>query len=141
MNMSEFFHFVNGFWFSSLCLIFWWANGQLWKSFRIFGIFFIQFSKFEYEDDAIFQFCKRIQIPRFMLDFLVGDRTTLKFFQNFENFFRVYSKFWSEDVTFMLFSLQIRILWFFCYFLVWEWTTLKVFIFSSKLRVNYSNVI
>ena len=76
--MMEFFNFVNGFGFLNLCLIFWLEIGQLWNKIRIFGIFFTQFSKFEYEDDGIFQFYKRIRIPEFMPDFLVGDRTTLE---------------------------------------------------------------
>ena len=93
----EFFNFVNGFGFLNLCLIFWSGIGQIWEKNRIFGIFFIPFSKFEYEDDGIFQFCKRIRIPEFMLDFLVGDRTTLGKNSNFWNFFIAFSKFEYED--------------------------------------------
>src|SRR5579864_7314707 len=77
MKMMEFFNFVNGFEFPTLFLIFWWANGQLWGKIRIFGIFFVPFSKFEYEDDGIFQFCKRIRIPHIISDFVVGEWTTL----------------------------------------------------------------
>ena len=78
MKMTEFLNFVNRFGFLNLFLIFWLGIGQLWEKIRIFGIFFIPFSKFEYEDDGIFQFCKRIRIPHFFLNFLVGEWSTFK---------------------------------------------------------------
>ena len=39
MKMTEFFNFLNGFGFSIFFSIFGWANGQLWKKIRFFGIF------------------------------------------------------------------------------------------------------
>src|ERR1043165_5659465 len=77
MKMMEFFHFVNGFRLPNLCLIFWPGSGQLWEKIRIFGIIFRPFSKFEYEDDGIFSFCKRIRISHFISDFLIGEWTNL----------------------------------------------------------------
>ena len=91
--MTEFFNFVNGFGFLNLCLIFWSGVGQLWKKIRIFGIFSIPFSNFEYEDDGIFQFCKRIRIPHFFLDFWVGEWTTLEKNSNFGIFPALFQNF------------------------------------------------
>ena len=110
MKMMEFFNFVNGFGSPIFFSIFEWANGQLWGKIRIFGIFFIPFSKFQYEDDGIFQFCKRIWIPEFMLDFWVGEWTTLEKNSIFRNFSRAFSNFRGEDGGFLCMSLRIRIL-------------------------------
>ena len=138
--MTEFFNFINGFGFPIFFSIFGWVNGQLWGKIRIFGIFFILFSKFDHEDDGIFQFCKRIRIPHFFLDFWVGEWTTLKENSNFRNFSRAFSKFRGEDGTFLLSSLRIQILWFFCYFLVGEWTKSMIPVFSAKSTRNYNDV-
>ena len=67
------------------------------KCYTYFRAILEVFSKFEYEDVGIFQFCKRIRIPEFMLDFLVGNRTTLGENSNFWNFFIAFSKFEYED--------------------------------------------
>ena len=87
--MMEFLNFVNGFGLPNLCLIFGWANGQLWGTNRFFRIFFIPFSKFHNADDGIFQFFKRIRIPHFFLDFWVGEWTTLEKYSNLRNYFHI----------------------------------------------------
>ena len=77
---------------------------------RNFEQHIFSFFKFDHEDDRIFKFCKRIRIPQFIFDFLIGDRTTLKKIRIFWNFSRVFSKFRGEDGTILLSSLRIRIL-------------------------------
>ena len=88
-------------------------------------IFSAVFAELHHEDDGIFQFCKRIRIPEFMPDFLVGDRTTLEKNSNFRNFFGQFSKFEYEDDGIFSFCKRIRIPHFFLDFWVGEWTTLK----------------